>query len=101
MSVDRTRKCEVCGGFFVQTRRGRQVVRTCGGECRRRLLSMVAVEAWARKVPRGPNARACVSCGRSFVPSQDRVVSCSRSCGNKVRWRRWREDRAIFHGIVV
>ena len=91
--------CVICGRSVMHA--GRRRLKTCSPECLSKLQSYVARnEVWAWRWPRGPAERACTYCGKSFKPSQDRVLMCSKSCARSLYWQRRKAAKAASNAAA-
>lgn len=76
-------KCVVCGVVY-QPKRSRRSVLCGSSKCRIVYGRSSALRRWTKK----DTTRLCECCGKIFIPKRSRMVTCGRSCGNKMAWLR-------------
>jgi len=74
--------CVVCNKKFQPKRTRNSTV--CSTACRSRHGKMNADKRWAGRKTK----KKCAFCGREFTFKRPREMTCSRSCGNKLAWKK-------------
>lgn len=75
--------CQVCGEEFLPERTSRSSL--CSKpECLEEMGRRGAEKRWSGRA----TVRQCACCGTAFAFTRPRETTCSRSCGNKLAWRR-------------
>lgn len=73
--------CDNCGAAFV----GKVTSRFCCNACK---------SAYRRKIKADYISRICPMCGKEYSTNKfDPATTCSRSCANKLRWKKRRESK--------
>lgn len=77
------KKCQICGSAFTPARSDRAMI--CSNpECLKAIGKLSASKRWENR----DSTATCQNCGLTFAKKRARQTACSRSCANKIAWRK-------------